>query len=339
MVAGLSDARVIDIHAHAVIAETMGAAGRFGPEMGQDPDGSPWFRVGDYRLQGVRYAGSPFIDVELRLEKMTAAGIDFQVLSPNPLTFFHFIDRPEAISYCRKHNDHLAELVRRNPERLAACAALPMQDVGAAIEELHRAVNDLGMIGGYIGTDLPRPLDDRSHDGLYEACVKLDAPLFIHPGPAGIDGPAGDIRLKRFDLDVVVGFAAQEAIAVASLIYGEVIDRHPRLDICLSHGGGSSAYLLGRLARAATKRPWSPAQLRKDGAFEARMRQIWFDTHLNSPRSEAFLVETVGTERLVYGTNFVGWDAPDSGSAHAPEAYLADNARRLLRANGRRAQR
>lgn len=328
---GLATAKVIDVHAHVVLAESMGAAGRFGPEIGAAADGMPWFRVGDYRLDGVRYVGGPFMDAGLRLQRMDAAGIDVQILSPNPLTYFHFIEAPEAVRFCRVHNDALKAIVDAHPARLAGFAALPMQDVGAAVEELHRAVGDLGMLGGYIGTDMPRPLDDREHDRLYEACVALDVPLFIHPGPAGLDGPPGDPRLRRFDLDVVIGFAAQETIAVASLIYGGVIDRHPALDLCISHGGGSSAYLLGRLARAARKRPWAAAELRPDGAFEERYRSLWFDTHLNSDRSEAFFVETVGRDRLVYGTNFVGWDAPDAGAGHAPEPFLADNARRLLR--------
>ena len=59
---GLSSAGVIDVHAHVVIAETMGAAGSYGPEIGAHSNGQPWFRVGEYRLDGVRYVGSPFID-------------------------------------------------------------------------------------------------------------------------------------------------------------------------------------------------------------------------------------------------------------------------------------
>jgi aminocarboxymuconate-semialdehyde decarboxylase len=87
------------------------------------------------------------------------------------------------------------------------------------------------------------------------------------------------------------------------------------------------------MARAARKRPWSPAHLRADGAFEARVARLWFDTHLNRDASLDLLISIVGRERLVYGTNFAGWDAPDADDAHAPEPYLADNARRLLRAS------
>ena len=127
----LLDAKVIDVHAHVVLSETMGAAGRFGPEIGAHADGMPWFRVGEYRLDGVRYVGSPFMDADLRIRRMDEAGIDFQVLSPNPLTYFHFIGASDAIRFCRTHNDALARVVAPRKDRLAGFAALPMQDVGS----------------------------------------------------------------------------------------------------------------------------------------------------------------------------------------------------------------
>lgn len=328
---GLAKARVIDIHAHAVLEETMGAAGRFGPELGVDAAGIPWFRIGDYVLKGVRYRGGPFMDIEKRIEAMDKAGIDVQVLSPNPLTYFHFIEAPDAIRFCRRHNDMLAALVARYPDRLEGFAALPMQEPSAAAEELHRAVEVLGLRAGYVGTDMPDQLATRALDPLYEACIALDVPLFIHPGPAGIDGPPGDPRLKRFDLDIIAGFAGQETLAVAHLIYGGVLDRYPTLDLCISHGGGAMPFLAGRMAMAARKRPWSPDYLRADGAFEERLQRLWYDIHVHDPRSLALLVDVVGPDRLVYGTNFAGWDQPESAHSVTLDAPLADNARRLLR--------
>ncbi len=327
------DARVIDVHAHVVLAETFGAAGPLGPEMGGQDGDAPWFRVGSYRLDGVRYQGSAFMDTGLRLERMNAAGIDFQLLSPNPLTFLHFIDTATAVAFCRTHNTALSSLVAAHTDRLAGCAALPMQDIGAAIAELERAVTQLGLLGAYIGTDLPQPLDAPEMDRFYEACTRLDVPLFLHPSPAGIDGPAADANLGAYDLDVVIGFAAQEALAVARLIYGGVLDRHPDLDICLSHGGGSTGYLFGRMAMAARKRPWASEALKAEGAFEDRLARLWFDNHLNSDASLDLLTGLVGDDRLVFGTNFAGWDAPDDLAAHRPSPKLAENARRLLRLN------
>ena len=335
----IGTAAVVDLHAHVVLQETMGAAGEFGPFLGQYPDGMPFFQVGaNYRLDGVRYVGSPFMDVHLRLRRMTERGIDFQVLSPNPLTYFHFIPDADAIRYCRVHNDAVAAIVRSHPERLAAFAAVPLQAPQAAAEELRRAVTELGLVGAAFGTDTRLALDAPALDVLYDEAVRLNVPLSIHPGPAGIDGPPGDPALKRFDLDIIAGFAAQETLAVATLIYGGVLDRHPKLDILFSHGGGATALLMGRMAKGARKRPWSPAALRPDGAFEERLQRLWFDTHVDHPQVLALLAAAVGRKHLVYGTNFAGWDEPDAPPTGAPGATaahiapdLANNARRLLR--------
>jgi len=330
----LANARSVDIHAHAVLAGSMGKAGAHGPEIGYTESGSPWFRVGDYRLDGVRYEGSPFMDTSVRLANMDAAGIDFQVLSPNPLTYFHHIGVSEAVSFCRGHNDALAEIVGEHDSRLAGFAALPMQDIAAACEELDRAVTELDLLGGYIGTDIGRPLNDPELDRFYEHVVKLDVPLMIHPSPAGIDGPAGDPNLKQFDLDLLTGFAAQESIAVATLIFGGVLHRHPDIDVCLSHAGGTMTSLIGRFNRACTKRPWVPEHLQYEGAFEESLKRLWFDTHVHDARVLEWVIEIMGTDKLLLGTNFAGWDqhamTQDVDPALADK--MAANAKRLLRA-------
>ena len=85
--AGIETAATIDVHAHVRLNSTMGAAGAHGPEFGEDEDGTPWYRVGNYKLVGVKHKASPFTDPILRMERMDKNGIDFQVLSPSPLTY------------------------------------------------------------------------------------------------------------------------------------------------------------------------------------------------------------------------------------------------------------
>ena len=80
---------VIDLHAHAVLEEGFGQAGKFGPELGKDENGVPFFRIGQYRMKPMEYRGTVFMDIDLRLERMEQHGIDRQMLSPNPLTMFH----------------------------------------------------------------------------------------------------------------------------------------------------------------------------------------------------------------------------------------------------------
>src|SRR6185437_1350156 len=142
--AGIESAEIIDVHAHVRIDVEMGPSWTHGPEFGVDESGKPWYRVGKYRLGGVRHKKSPFTDPDLRIAEMDRAGIDFQILSPSPLTYFHFIDPGEAAAYCRRWNDGLAALLRRFPDRLAGLATLPMQDPAAARAELRRAVRELG---------------------------------------------------------------------------------------------------------------------------------------------------------------------------------------------------
>lgn len=328
----MSEPRVIDVHAHAVLPMTEGAAGAAGPELGASADGTPFYRVGDYVLHGVRYAGSPFSDVDVRLAAMDAAGIDLQVLSPNPITYFDTLPAADAIAYARKHNDELAELVGKHPGRLLATAQLPVQDVAASVAEARRAVRELGMSGVYVDTDpAGRTLDDPALDPLYEALVDLDVPLFVHPSPIGSTGPADDVRLRRFDLDLLFGFAYDETLAVAALVFGGVLERHPGLDVCVSHGGGAAAFVSGRFARAVEKRAWASRAL-KDNGFDHYYRRLWFDTHVHDAQSLDLLVAHAGTERLVFGTNFAGWDSDvDDLPRTALAATLTRNATRLLR--------
>ena len=332
----IDSVRTIDCHAHARIEVDMGPQWPHGPEYGVDDKGQPWYRVGNYRLAGVKHTRSPFTDPQLRIEAMDAARIDFQILSPSPLTYFHFIERADAIDYCRKWNDALAKITEQHGDRLAGLATLPMQDPDGAARELSRAVNELGLVGGAIGTDFGTSMESSAVDALYAVACAEDVPLFVHGVPAGIDGPPGDPNLRRFDLDVVCGFAAQITTAVATVIYGGVLRRHPTLKICFSDGGGATPFLAGRMRQAALKRPWSPDWLREPGAFEKFLRMLWFDTNVGDAGALDLLVAAVGTDRLVMGTNFAGWDQQDSIKKGADLPMLADNARRLLSSNARK---
>lgn len=321
--------RVIDLHAHIVLEEGFGVAGRYGPELAVDDDGVPYFRIGAYRMKPMAYRGTVFMDVDKRLALMDQLGIDLQLLSPNPLTMFHGIEAHVAERFCRVHNDAMAEVVARHPDRLLGAAALPMQDPEAACRELERAVKELGLAAAHTGTDYPFPLYDARLDDFYRTLVALNVPLFLHPASTDGANPPADERLNHFDLGLIVGYAYDESLAVANLVFGGVLERHPEVDICISHGGGALPFLMGRYEGMARLRSWAPESVRERG-FRFEARKLWYDAHVEGEAARQLLVEAVGQERLVFGTNFGGWDTPSS-PATALDASLTPNAEKLMR--------
>lgn len=297
---------VFDTHAHVFLPGTMGACGAAGPELTGDGDVQQ-FRAGSFRFSGVRFRGSPMGDEAMRLALMDRLGIDRQLLSPYPMVYFY--DQPErdAIAFCRTHNDEMAALVRRHPSRFAGAATLPMRAPGAARDELVRAVSELGLCAAYLGRRFgARGLDDPAYEPLWRECEHLKVPVFVHPGPT--DGAlAADPQ--KWDLSLVLGFAADETLAIAELVFGGVLDRHPGLTVVIPHGGGFAPYVRSRFEMAIERR----AACR--GLVERPLDAIWgqlvFDCLVHERGTLAYLVRAHGASRIVLGTNFAAWDQDD----------------------------
>ena len=264
----------------------------------------------------------------LRIEAMDNLGIDLQLLSPNPLTMFHRIEGDIANEFCKIHNDAMVESINEYPDRLLGSATLPMQDVDAACKELERAVKELGLSAVSTGTDYPFGLDDPRLDDFYKTVIELDIPLFLHPASTGGEKGPDDWRMGRYDMSIMLGYAYEETLAVATLIIGGVMDRHPDLDICISHGGGAMPYLIERFSEMSEFRDWAPEGVQKNG-FVNELKRLWFDAHVHGEKSQKMLFDLIGEDRLVYGTNFGGWDTPKELEKFAPD--LTGNAKKLLR--------
>lgn len=327
---------MLDLHAHVVLEDVLGRAGPHGPELSDDPN-CPSFTVGGFTLEGVRYRGTAFMDPDLRIEAMDHLGISWQLLSPNPLTYLHHIEVDLAVDFARWHNDAMAEVVSLHPERLGGAAQLPMQDPTAASEELTRAVGELGLLAAYVGTDYgvvghkPVLLDDPEMDVFWDTAAGLGVPVFLHPAPPGVDHPLSDARVRRFDADLWLSFAFEETLAIATIVFGGVLERHRGLDVCVTHGGGAIVALVGKLRRLAAARPWVPEHLRAPGAVDQQLARLWFDAHVSDPEVLESLARVVGWDRLVGATNFAGWDQPHELPPPEVSATLDTNARRLLR--------
>ena len=206
-----------------------------------------------------------------------------------------------------------------------------MQNIDMAINELEYSVKELNLIGGYIGTDFGTDFDDPRMNEFYAACCEFNVPLFLHPAPSGLDGPLRDPRMRKYDLDLVIEFSYEELVATSMIIFGGVTKRFPSLDICISHGGGSTMLHRSKLRLLAERRPSSPEWIREPGEFDKELDNLWFDCHVSGQMEFDFAISQLNTDRLVFGTNFGGWD---SGAAHYPSEMiekLNTNAKTLLR--------
>ncbi len=319
----------VDVHAHVLFPEVMGIAGAAGPAMGT-ADGDSFFRSGDYVLRGVRFSGSPFSDLELRLAAMDRLRIDHQLLSPNPLTYFYAQPAAAGIAFCRAQNDATARAVRAHPARFSGLAQLPMQDPRAAVAELQRAVTELGLVGAYIGCDFAGVgLADASLEPVWAALASFDVPVVIHPAPPAVEQPANAHAPSRaWDLDLVIGFAHDETSAVAALLYGGVLDRHPRLRAHIPHAGGTAPLLKGRMETALRRRPWGRGLLTR--AFADLWAQLSFDCLAGTDAAMAFVIDSEGPARVMLGTNFAGWDQEDDIVSRVAALPISDEARRSV---------
>lgn len=332
-------ARTIDVHAHILFPSVMGKCGSAGPEMGIR-DGVQFFRSGTYVLENVRFVDAPFSNIDRRRELMERLRIDHQLLSPNPLTYFYRQRPVDGLAFCRASNDAMAATVRAHPDAFSGLAQLPMQDPLAAVVELRRAVETLGLAGSYIGSDLAgRVLSDPAFAPLWAEHERLAAPCVVHPAPRDAElAPGEPAQLRQWDLDLVVGFAHDETLAVAQLLFGGVLDRHPGLHVHIPHAGGNAPWLKGRIEMALAKRPWARGLLGRP--FAEVWNQLSFDCLIRTQYNMAFLVTAEGAGRVLLGTNFAGWDQDDGivaavetlpiGAAER-DLILAGNARRIFR--------
>lgn len=288
---------VIDLHAHFVSPGFLEAIEREGAPHGASVrrDGAaPTMIVGGRPYGPIT---RHFSDTRTRVAEMDKLGVDLQVLSLCP-PMVYWADTDLARRLARRYNDDLAAAIAERPDRLAGLATLPLQDVAASVEELDRAMRELGMKGAAIGSNVNgKDLDHPDFAALFERAEALRAVLFIHP----ID-VLGVERIRPYYLHNGLGNPFDTAVAAARLVLGGVLDRHPRLQLCLAHAGGALPFLVGRLDRVARVREEAKGKSRRRPS--AYLRRFHYDTVIHHGLALRYLVDLVGSDRVVVGSDY-----------------------------------
>ena len=280
---------------------------------------------------GLRLDITPsFWDVETMLGDLDREGIDVALPSIAAPVFLYELQPSATAEASALINDAAASLASASQGRLRPLATVPLNDPEGAAEELRRA-HGLGLVGVEVGTTLgPLTLDEPQFDPFLAAAAELRMPVLLHPY-LSMSGEGLPAALRRFFLSNVVGNPFETVVAASRLVLGGTFDRHPSLRVVLSHGGGAFPYQLGRLRHAHHQLELVREVVARDPL--EYLENFLFDTVIYEPRSLAFLVDLVGAERVVFGTDqpFFMSDlsalrlADDPGSDVAPKV-LAENA-------------
>jgi aminocarboxymuconate-semialdehyde decarboxylase len=241
---------------------------------------------------------------EERLKDMDAQGVDVQVVSIHTPFFGYHLGAAQGRALAREVNDEIAAMTRQWPARFAGLATLPVQDVKSAIDELERAVTVLGLKGAELDTNVNgEQWDEPKFLPFFKAAEAMGAVLFYHPQPQNNFLMQ---RIPRHGLFNSLGVILDDAIVAAVLICGGVLEACPDLRVCIAHGGGPACYAMGRLDRGWERLPEGRRTPQPPSAYQ---RRLYYDTVTGSEEALRFLLDRVGAERVVLGSDwpFVPW--------------------------------
>jgi len=190
-----------------------------------------------------------------------------------------------------------------------------------------------GIRGIYMATAVrDRELSDRSFFPVYERIADLRLPIFLHPMMINNE------RLMQYYLINLLGNPFETAIAASHLIFGGVMDAFPKLEVSLPHAGGALPILRGRLDRGFEIRGECRVIPRPPSEY---LRRFTYDTISYSAPIMDYLVELVGAERIMMGSDYcfdIAYNDPvkvvkgmKSVNERQRQQILWGNAARLLR--------
>ena len=272
---------------------------------------------------------------EERLMDMDSKGVDVHVLSTWVGLYNYHLDAAIAQATSRDCNDDIAAVSKAYPSRFAGLATLPMQDVGMAVAELERCMA-AGFKGCMINDHVNgRTLDEPEFLPFWAAAERTGALVCFHQENDTLVSARSD---GKYHLHNSIGNLADRALTFALLVFGGVMDRFPDLKVLLMHGGGYTCFGLGRMDRGWQTNPYARANISKPPSTYAK--RFYYDCLIHSEQSLRFILDTVGPDRVTFGTDWpfnmdVDWPVSwimgmESLSTEEKEAILWKNLQKLL---------
>lgn len=288
---------------------------------------------------------------ELRLRAMDEGEIEISVVSATSPSIQGISDPEAQAETARAWNDYLAESIEANKKRLRAFACLPMRDTDSAIDELRRAVKELGFVGAMIngydnsGNTEPIYYDAPEYLEFWKAAEDLGVPVYIHPRPVPDDRettykPYAELKSASW------GFHIETAEHVLRLILSGLFDKVPNLRIILGHMGEMLPFWCWRIDHRIQREGWDGETAAQNGrprnlsVTEYIKRNVYCTTSgfFYTPALD-YVLKVSGPERIMYSVDYPYEDPAEANKwfstlEYAPEILQAiayDNAKKLLK--------
>jgi aminocarboxymuconate-semialdehyde decarboxylase len=293
----------IDIHAHYVPPQLLDAVAARGQDIGvrlvpPAAGGTPALSF-DYGFKVRPFFPRLVEPVAQRRLWLDEQGIDVQIVGTWPDIFGYGLSVDACVAWHRMLNDTLAEWCADNSERFAWIGSVPLIEAQAAARELER-VTGLGACGVIISSNIENiNLGELPLDPFWQKAEALGVPILIHPV---LVGPAP--RAAKFGLAQVAQYTFDTTLGIGSALMSGVLDRFPRLVLVLSHGGGAYPYLAGRfdiMHRRMDRAAQGDVAAKTPSAYAA---QMIYDSIVHAPKALRFLIDLVGLDNVVLGTDY-----------------------------------
>lgn len=326
----------VDLHTHFYPTEYLRALEVLETSLEVTTDGSGSKMVKD-RGARILTITPEMSDPRQRILEMDGAGIDIQVLSlstPN----VYFASDQDSLTLAKTTNDYLSALCEEYPNRFLCLASVPLNNPDLALQELDRAIHELGMNGLILGSNINgKPLNSQEFRPFFEEVDRLGLAVLIHPmSPAGVE------QMGEYGLAPLIGFVFDTTLAVTRMVYEGMMEAFPNINFIVAHLGGAIPYLFERIDNGYRAYPECRENL---GALPSEyLKRLYYDTVSFHEPALMCAYYTVGAEHMVLGSDYphvIGSMSQAVASLEGLELaedekamMLGQNALRILRRRG-----
>jgi aminocarboxymuconate-semialdehyde decarboxylase len=238
-------------------------------------------------------------DPKRRMADMDDESVDIQVLSPMPELLSYWFPAKDTLEFSRYINFQLSEFIAQNSNRFFGLGMLPMQDPELAAKEIKYIKNNFNLHGIEIGTNINgKSIGHPDFLPFFAEAEEQQLIIFIHAlHPLGKERNVGPPILSN-----LIGFPNENAVAIASIITGGILEKFPNLKIYASHGGGSLSSILPRLNYGWETMKEMQKVIPNPPSYYAK--KIYYDTLVYDLETIMHLTKVFGTSQLMIGSDY-----------------------------------